>query len=166
MPKTKKNHPTACKGLNKTNCIFPCELVKRKIGQQVEYCRSKFKRLVHHAKTKKEKDMLLKKGKKVTQKLMKAKRKIEKGTDEVKKATDEMGIVGRISNFFQPKVEAEVPTEEAEVPKVEAEVEVPMEEAEVEVPTEEAEVPETNENEIEKPVTTTTDENNVVKQNV
>ena len=136
---TKKKHPTACKGLNKTNCIFPCELVKRKIGQQVEYCRSKFKRLIHHAKTKKEKEALMKKGKKVTQKMMKAKRKIEKGTDEVKKATDEMGIVGRISNFFQPKAEA--PKEE---------------EPKVEEPKVEAEVPETNENEneIEKPVTT------------
>jgi len=153
---TKKNHPTACKGLNKTNCIFPCELVKRKIGQQMEYCRSKFKRMIRHAKTKKEKDALIKKSKKVTQKMLKAKRKIEKGTDEVQKATDEMGIIGRISNFFQPKaaaeVEAEAPKEGAEVPEAEA----PKEE--VEAPKEE--VPETNENvnenenEIEKPVTT------------
>jgi len=151
---TKKNHPTACKGLNKTNCIFPCELVKRKIGQQVEYCRSKFKRMIRHAKTKKEKDALMKKGKKVTQKMMKAKRKIEKGTDEVKKATDEMGIIGRISNFFQPKAaaEAEAPKEGAEIPKAEVEAEAPKEEVEAEAPKEE--VPETNENEIEKPVTT------------
>ena len=29
--KTKKYHPTACKGLNKTNCIFPCAFVEEKL---------------------------------------------------------------------------------------------------------------------------------------
>ena len=105
--KTKRNPPTACRGLNKTNCIFPCEYVKRKMNEQIGYCRSKYKRMLKHAKTEKQKKMLQMEHSKTMKKLSKAKSDIVKGTNGVESATKSMSILGSvtnsISNLFKPK---------------------------------------------------------------
>ena len=115
MTKTKKNPPSACRGLNKTNCIFPCEYVKRKMNEQIGYCRSKYKRMIKHAKTEKQKKMLQKEHSKTMKKLTKAKSSIDKGTKEVEAATKSMGILGTVTSSFTNLFKsAEKPKEEAE----------------------------------------------------
>lgn len=105
--KTKRNPPTACRGLNKTNCIFPCEYVKRKMNEQIGYCRSKYKRMLKHVTTEKQKKMLKMEHSKTMKKLNKAKSDIVKGTNGVESATKNMSMVetvtNSISNLFKPK---------------------------------------------------------------
>ena len=154
MAKTKKNHPTACKGLNKTNCIFPCEYVKRKMDEQIGYCRSKYKRMIKIAKTEKQKKKLEKEHSKTMKKLNDAKSNIVTGTKKVESATKNMSILGNVTssfgNFFKSKEEKSEPEKEeaVEEPKEEA-VEEPKEEA-VEELKEEIEPVVEEENEEEK----------------
>lgn len=125
MAKTKRNHPTACKGLNKTNCIFPCEYVKRKMDEQIGYCRSKYKRMIKHAKTEKQKKKLEKEHSKTMKKLNDAKSDIVMGTKKVEKATNSMSILGTVtssfSNLFKPKEEKSKIEEPEPEPEVENE---------------------------------------------
>ena len=139
MAKTKRNHPTACRGLNKTNCIFPCEYVKSKMDEQIGYCRSKYKRMIKIAKTEKQKKKLEKEHSKTMKKLNDAKSDIVTGTKKVEKATNSMSILGTVTssfgNLFKPKEEN--PKIEEPEPEPEVEVEKESEEIEPEEKTEE-----------------------------
>jgi len=121
--KTQKLKPSACRGLNKTNCIFPCEYVKRKMNEQIGYCRTKFINLEKKAKSKKHKKMIQNMKNKTMTSLKKAEKKIKEGTREVEKATKKMdessglyGMMGSISSFFTPSTENKT-MEEAPAPK-------------------------------------------------
>jgi hypothetical protein len=110
--KTRKNNPTACRGLNKTNCIFPCKLVRGKVNEHMVYCHSAFKRHEKKAKTKKEL-MKIKKVKVKTMKRIKsAKKDIEKGTKKIETATQEMDNSGILSNVRKTLTSLFVNTEE------------------------------------------------------
>ena len=132
MPGTKKSHPTACRGLNKTNCIFPCEYIEGKMENQHKMCRAKIQRMRKNAKTEKQKKMLEKKEKKMTSTFKKAKRNMKQMNANVKKGVKEVetpGIVSSITGFFtakkpEKKEEEVPPIENMEVPKEE---EVPKE---------------------------------------
>jgi len=121
MAKTKKNHPTACRGLNKTNCIFPCDYAEGKLEKQRSYCYSTIKRVIKHAKTEKEKKMLESKGKQITKKLNRAKQNMKKVNKDVKDAANETSIMSSITGFFtpSPKPKSEEPKPEVEEPKPE-----------------------------------------------
>jgi len=136
MPSTKKSHPTACRGLNKTNCIFPCEYIEGKMENQHNMCRAKIQRMRKNAKTEKQKKMLEKKEKKMSMTFKKAKRNMKQMNANVKKGVKEVetpGIVSSITGFFTAKKPEETAPkkEEEEVPPIEN-MEVPKEE----VPTE------------------------------
>jgi len=122
MAKTRKSHPTACRGLNKTNCIFPCAYAESKLEKQRSHCYSKIKRMVKNAKTEKEKKMLKSKGKQITQKLDRAKQNMKKVNKDVKDAAKETSILSSITEFFTPKPKEETKPEVKEVkPEVEVE---------------------------------------------
>jgi hypothetical protein len=165
MAKTRKSHPTACRGLNKTNCIFPCAYAESKLEKQRSHCYSKIKRMVKNAKTEKEKKMLKSKGKQITQKLDRAKQNMKKVNKDVKDAAKETSILSSITEFFTPKPKEETKTEEPVVEvKPEVEVEEPEKEKEKEAKTEEPETVEEEEEtgepkeEIEPAVETKTEE--------
>ena len=99
MVHTRKHH-TACRGLNKTNCIFPCELVHRKTKEHMDYCHSKFQRIKKNAKTKKEKKRIEKIERKTMKKLKAASKKVETGTKEIAKTST---VLGSIGSFFTAK---------------------------------------------------------------
>jgi hypothetical protein len=157
--KTKRNHPTACRGLNKTNCIFPCDSVKDKLNQQYKYCRSKFKRMIQDATTKKNKKLvqsLKKKEKNVTMKLNRAEKnmaQVNKDVISAVKETEESKptFMSSITNFFtrKPKeAESEIETKTEEVVAVtENETEKEPEQTEVIEPVVEEE---TKESEVEE----------------
>jgi hypothetical protein len=117
MVHTKKRH-TACRGLNKTNCIFPCELVHRKTKENMDYCRSKFQRIKKNAKTKKEKMRIEKIERKTMKKMKSASKKVETGTKEIAKTSS---VLGSIGSFFSEK-----PATKVEEPLVEPLVEEPV----------------------------------------
>lgn len=120
MPTTRKSHPTACRGLNKTNCIFPCKYAEKKLNQQHSYCYATIKRKIKHAKTEKEKKSLISKGKKITKKLNRAKQNMKKVNKDVESAAKDTSILSGITGFFTPKPKSEV---EEEPKPVEVEVE-------------------------------------------
>ena len=118
--KTKRNPPSACRGLNKTNCIFPCESVKHKLNQQHKHCRTKFKRMIKDATKKNDKNlvkMLKNKEKNVTMKMKRAEKNMEQVNKDVISAVKETeetkpSFMSSITNFFTPKPkEAEPDTE-------------------------------------------------------
>ena len=131
--KTKKYHPTACKGLNKTNCIFPCNYIEGKMKKQYNMCRAKIQRMRKNAKTEKQKKMLEKKEKKMSSTFKKANKNMKQMNANVKKGVKEVetpGIMSSITGFFTakkpeetaPKKEEEVvvpPIENMEVPPIE-----------------------------------------------
>jgi hypothetical protein len=118
--KTKRNPPTACRGLNKTNCIFPCQSAKHKLNLQHKFCRSKFKRMIKDATKKNDKKlvkMLKNKEKNVTMKMKRAEKNMEQVNKDVISAVKETeetkpSFISSITNFFTPKPkEAETDTE-------------------------------------------------------
>lgn len=111
--KTRKNRPTACRGLNKTNCIFPCKYVKDKFKRHRNFCHAKIKRMIAKASTKKEKKRMEKKARKITAKLNKAENDIKNVNKVVKETAKEVtetpGIFSSITNVLGFKETAPIP---------------------------------------------------------